>query len=199
MAKRRRAATRGRRSRRSGSPLWLWALAGLLIGLIVGIVLWLRPAREGAPARPAPATHKAAPPPAARKPHPARPATGADDDAARARYQFYDLLPKQKLALPPAEEPEAQVPLLAKPKTRKARPGTWFLQAGSFRARREAERRKAELALLGIESAIERVRVNDGEFHRVRIGPFTDHDAAVRVQTRLQSQRIPSLLVKVRE
>jgi cell division protein FtsN len=58
---------------------------------------------------------------------------------------------------------------------------------------------QASLALLGVESRIQRVTIDDAVFHRVRIGPITDLDELNRVRSRLREARIEPLLMKVQE
>ena len=43
----------------------------------------------------------------------------------------------------------------------------YVLQAGSFRAIADADRRRGELALLGLESSIEQMNTDTGSWHRV--------------------------------
>ena len=46
----------------------------------------------------------------------------------------------------------------------------YVLQAGSFRASTDADRRRGELALLGLEAAVEEISTDTGSWHRVYIG-----------------------------
>ena len=71
------------------------------------------------------------------------------------------------------------------------------VQAGSFSAPADADRLKAQLALLGFESHVQRVTLDDDVFNRVRIGPIADLDAAKRTQSRLRDAGIDSLLMRV--
>ncbi len=76
-------------------------------------------------------------------------------------------------------------------------PGSYILQAGSFTSLSDADRLQANLALLGIESRIQRVTIDDDVFHRVRVGPISDLTELNRVRARLRQARIEHLLVKV--
>jgi cell division protein FtsN len=47
------------------------------------------------------------------------------------------------------------------------------LQAGSYKLWKDADRRRAELALLGLESRVKKARLKDGTtWHRIELGPF---------------------------
>jgi cell division protein FtsN len=76
-------------------------------------------------------------------------------------------------------------------------PGSFLLQVGSFSAPADADRLQANLALLGFESHIQRVKIDDTVFNRVRIGPLDDAGAAERAQRRLRDAGIDALLMRV--
>lgn len=120
----------------------------------------------------------------------------------KPRYDFYQDLKQQEVYVPPYEGPgrvESE-PLLLPLDEPISTPSTgttsYTLQAGSFRLPEDAERRKAQLALLGLQARIERVNVTDGRWHRVRLGPYRSLQAANRVRTLLHSESINTMLVK---
>lgn len=88
-------------------------------------------------------------------------------------FQFYTLLPKEGNQPPrPAEEDPGipdEPPVEPADIKSEAR---YVLQAGSFSKARDAEARKAELALLGVESHINAVDVSGQRYHRVMLGPL---------------------------
>jgi cell division protein FtsN len=73
------------------------------------------------------------------------------------------------------------------------------LQAGSFKNFSDADRRKAQLALLGIEAQIQKVSIDDNTFHRVRIGPIFDPASAKDMQRRLSQSDIEALVIRLRD
>ena len=77
-------------------------------------------------------------------------------------------------------------------------PGTYVLQAGSFTTLEDADRRRAQLALQGIESAIQRVTIDDKTYHRVRIGPIDDLDELNMIRSRLRAAKIDVLIIRLR-
>ncbi len=76
-------------------------------------------------------------------------------------------------------------------------PGVYILQAGSFSTNVDADRRRAELALQGIESHIQRVKVNDKNFHRVLIGPTDDLDELNLWRSRLRAAKIDIFRIRL--
>jgi cell division protein FtsN len=191
-------ARRNHNSRRNdAAPGWVWMLFGLALGLVVAIGVYLRaPAGARAPGpRAAAATDEAtaprAAPASARQAGEASPRRRAEDDN---RFEFYEILPQFEVVVPEDDAPAATAAARPRPP---AAPGSFLLQAGSFSAAADADRLKANLALLGFESHVQRVTLDGGVFNRVRIGPIGDVDAALRAQRRLRDAGIDTLLMKV--
>ena len=76
---------------------------------------------------------------------------------------------------------------------------SYIIQVASFRDREEADRQKADLALLGVESRIETVTIDNAEtFYRVRVGPLKDFGKVQIISNRLADNGIQALVVKVK-
>ena len=60
-----------------------------------------------------------------------------------------------------------------------------------------AERMRATLALLGMESRLQRVSIDDDAYHRVRIGPTSDLNELNRYRRQLWDAEIEVMLIKV--
>jgi len=74
----------------------------------------------------------------------------------------------------------------------------YMLQAGSYQRKADADKLKAELALIGHRSTIQKVTIEGrGEFFRVRLGPYTTHDQMVKVDATLSDQGIKALRLKI--
>ena len=68
-----------------------------------------------------------------------------------------------------------------------ARSGTYVVQAGSFTSAADAERRKAELALLGISSKVQTATLPSGKTaYRVRTGAYSSKQSAEQVRAQLK-------------
>jgi cell division protein FtsN len=72
----------------------------------------------------------------------------------------------------------------------------FLLQAGSFRQREDAERRRAELILLGLEPKIEASSSDNGRWFRVYLGPFESHKSMSRARGLTANQNIETLVLK---
>ena len=101
----------------------------------------------------------------------------------KSEFQFYTLLPEEGNQPPPARKPEQDdVPAAPAQPSLEAESG-YLIQAGSFRKARDADARKAALALLGMESRVATATVDGHQYHRVILGPLSGKEVpAVRQQ-----------------
>ena len=122
----------------------------------------------------------------------ATPGGATDAGAEPGRYDFYQMLPKFEVVVPEREHGTRVAP--AAPIEQ---PGTYFLQVGSYRDAAVAERVRAQLSKLAIESTVQRVSVDNDVWHRVRIGPMRDLMQLNRLRQRLEAADLDSLVVRV--
>jgi cell division protein FtsN len=190
-------ATR-KRKKKTVSP-WIGMVAGLLIGLFVAFLVFIKMQASPTPAQiMAPVesiqqdtrdvqkgSKQAIPPP------------------PKPRFDFYTLLPEMEVVVP-EEEVEAQVKAQAVEQRQPeiSPPGkgeTYYLQVGSFKNGQQAERFKAELALMGLETSIQKVTINNADtWHRVRVGPFNSLGALDKVRRTLGAQGIDSTTIRIK-
>ena len=154
---------------------------GFVAGLGVGLAIYLldRTPPEGPSDAPAPA--------------PASSRAGEAAAEPEQDYDFYEMLPNFEVVVP---EREKDVKLDA-PAAPVAKAGAYVLQVGSYRAYEEADRVRAQLALQGIESKVQRVSVDSDTWHRVRVGPISDLAELNRVRTRLREAEMDVLVIRV--
>ncbi|MBT8103529.1 MAG: SPOR domain-containing protein [Gammaproteobacteria bacterium] len=190
MAKRKKR--RVRRSKKSGYPPFVWMLFGLAIGLSVAVAVYVKD-REPAMVAQAPSPRPASLPESFDDNREGTKTVEAEESTRDRRFTFYDILPNFEVVTPD-EEPD-----IAANVTPKAieEPGVYVLQAGSFSTNNDADRRRAELALHGIESHIQRVKVNDRDYHRVYIGPTDDLDELNMLRSRLRAAKIDVFRIRL--
>ncbi len=175
-----------KRRKKAGSSTSPGFVTGLVCGLAVAVLVHLY--HEGQDAtRDAPAL-TAKPAPARSEPPPA---TEEED-----QFEFYDILPEFEVAVPVAPVPEGN---RASP-ARTLPPGSYYLQAGSFRQHADADRRKASLAMLGVTSSIQQVTIDGNQtWFRVRVGPIREADELDAMRARLTAAEIQTLAVRAVE
>jgi len=174
-------------------PGWLWMLFGLSLGLSVAFAIYVKdnPATDPAvpTAQPQPASMQASLDDSGETPDDAVP----EPEQKERRFTFYELLPNFELTVPQTRpDVEADIAPAAV-----VEPGVYVLQAGSFSTNEDADRRRAELALQGIESHIQRVKINDKNYHRVYIGPTDDLDELNMLRSRLRSAKIDVFRIRL--
>ena len=167
--------------------------AGILIGLILGIGISLGVAwyinkmpspfvnrneqTENQPAK--------IPPP--------KPDSAQSDN--KPKFDFYKILPGQENPAPqnaaPAEPAAPAAP--AAPAVE-----SYYLQAGAFQKREDADNMKAKLAMLGLESEIQTGSGADSKY-RVRIGTYQNQDDLGKAQEELKQNGIAASVVKIKE
>ena len=203
MSNRRLTARDYKSVRRGGLNLHRWRdlAMGLGAGLLVALVVYVSdhrgaPGAAGAADGAGETASTAAPSPrhGAAKSAGAAPAIDGADAPAAASYDFYDGLPKFEVVVPEKEH-GAHVDAAA----RVERPGTYFLQAGSYRNDTDAERVQAQLARQGINANVQRVALDADVWFRIRIGPIKDLNQLNRVRQQLQAAEIVSLVIRVED
>lgn len=174
---------------RSSRP-WSWLLAGILIGIIFSVFIYMRlilphtvpPAAETTSVESAPsvlaetetkteATEKTGT--NADKSSTSNNTDNAPPAKTTPRFEFYTVLPDQEVRVNPSVSPRP-LPLGTNPETEAEElaalavgtapittPGTYLLQVGSFRDAREAEGLKNHLTSLGITAHIERATLSN--------------------------------------
>jgi len=172
-------------------PGWLWMFFGLAIGLSVAGAIYVNDRK------PTQATRAATSEPASMA---ADVETAVDDNdeagtnnEEEPRFTFYSMLPNFEVVIP---ERESDVSADQAPQAI-VKPGVYVLQAGSFSEFTDADRRRATLAMQGIESRIQRVTIDDKTYHRVRIGPIDDLDQLNVLRSRLRAANIDVLRIRL--
>lgn len=203
--------TTAARKKRSGAtpskslrtiPGWLWLLAGVGVGMLVTSLIKLADVPEPAD-EPAAVVRKQAVP--APKPV-ARPSPAATEQPQpETKFDFYTLLPEREVIVPDEREVKAppasdEPPKPGEQRDRTAEPAAtaerYLLQAGSFRGEAEADRRRAQILLLGLDARIEPVQANGDTWYRVHSGPYVAPDKLARARELLSAEGIETLLLR---
>ena len=181
-----------RRKKQQDYPGWVWMLFGLAIGLSVAFAVYVKdrePALRAVAEQPEPASMQAAID-NNREKSVVEPA----EEEPKDRFDFYKLLPAFEMIVDgnePTEDRDVEPQAIEEP-------GIYMLQAGSFSTHTDADRRKAELALQGIEARVQRAKVNNRNYYRVYIGPIDDLDELNMTRSRLRAANIDVMRIRAR-
>jgi cell division protein FtsN len=191
MAKRKKRRST-RRKKEADYPGWIWMLFGLAIGLSVAFAVYVK---DREPMTEVVATAK----------EPASMQSSLDNNAEskpvdkkvaepkEKRFDFYDMLPAFEMVVEtdkPAIDEDVEPQAIEEA-------GVYLLQAGSFSTHNDADRRRAELALHGIESRVQSARVNNRDFYRVYIGPIDDLNELNITRSRLRAAKIDVMRIRL--
>jgi cell division protein FtsN len=190
MANRRRR----RSTQRKPAPPWLWAVTGLTLGLLVAFLVFL----QMRPKQQAPAVPQALSVPAEAQTHEVQPAPKHVPVAPppKQRFDFYNLLPEMEVIVPDADIKGKPMPEGVK---QVEEPGMYLLQAGSFRSRQQADQLRARLGLLGLETSVQTVTVDNSQtWHRVRVGPFSNLQDLNDARALLLKNGVDAILIRLK-
>jgi cell division protein FtsN len=187
---------KSRRARPGGFSGWLGLVLGLGVGLSVAGFVYVHDRRTEAPR--SDASLLRSPKAEKRRPRSSEALDAEGGDAAAAEesakaYDFYDMLPKFEVVVPEKDK-DVRPDTRAVPETRR---GTYVLQAGSYKNYADADRVRAQLALQGIESKVQKVSVDNDTWHRIRIGPISKLDDLNRMRQILRKADVDVLVIRV--
>lgn len=214
-----RGASRYKAPAKKPIPGWFWLFCGLVIGGFMVFLFSLEPGRDEikrSKVEQARANQAAKPP-----------AIKPSSEPAKPKYDFYTLLPESEVILPQQAIEEPAVVTEQKPVTPEeaakidaARaeaalngqvpppppviakgPVTsqFFLQAGSFRRKEDADSLRAQIILLGQSVKVESGTVREETWHRVLVGPFASREQLGQAQKSLAASGFSNLLLQQRQ
>lgn len=177
--------------------MWRWMLITALIISFVVFLVYLRstgskqPSRQEAgqvapqqviPAKPEEAKIEAPQEEKRTEPGPVLP-----------QFDFYTILPEKEVIVPDYEiNTRAREERVGQAKT-----ASYILQAGSFREFKDADNLRAKLALMGIESKVERAKVGNVVWNRVKLGPYAQMTSVSTIRGRLRESGIDVIVMEV--
>lgn len=178
----------------NGVGMFKWMLiTALIIGFVVFLVYLKSPGFQQSAASQADQSQK----PTASKPGSEDKATAKQETKEQQpqapQFDFYTILPKKETVVPDHE---------IKTRTREERVGknkkaSYVIQAGSSRDPKDADTLRAKLALMGIESKIQKAKVESVIWYRVKIGPYTQMGSVNTIMSRLQKNGMKPVITEV--
>jgi cell division protein FtsN len=179
-----------RRGKTTAFSGWVGLVSGLAVGLGVAGIVYIKDHGPDAPIAGAGKADK-------KKFRGSElPDTEAADSSAEEpakSYDFYDMLPKFEVVVPEKDK-EVRPDTKSVPETRR---GTYVLQAGSYKNFADADRVRAQLALQGVESKVQKVSVDNDTWHRIRIGPISKLEELNRLRQILRKADVDVLVIRV--
>ena len=111
------------------------------------------------------------------------------------QFDFYTILPEKEVVVPEYE---------IKTRTREERVGKakethYIMQAGSFKTFKEADRLRAKLAAMGIESKVQKAKVGNVNWYRVKMGPYAQTESVNAIRARIRQHGIDAIITETGE
>jgi len=184
-------------------PGYIWMLAGLAVGLFAAFLVYLdkQPAEEVSFTEAVKQElKKAREQQVENNQSKNSPQTNTpNSENKKPRFEFYTILSELEVFVP---EPEVET-IQTNSRTQSTVINTqshkkYLLQVGSFKSQQDAERLKASLALLGVQSSIQSVSINSDSWHRVRIGPFSNPTNLRETLSTLKQNNIQAMTMELK-
>lgn len=156
--------------------VWRWLLVFTVVAAFVGSLLWLKSTVSSS----------------------TRQVVASKPEKKPIKYEFYNVLPEREVIIPEylIETKKRIERQQAKKNPEKQSTANYLIQAGAFEEYREADKRRAQLLLMGQNAYLEKAILQGRTWHRVKIGPFTSLNEADNVRKRLARENIQSVIMK---
>lgn len=167
--------------------LWRWMLiTALIISFVVFLVYLSNIGSKQTPPQPdaasAPEAAKSEAPKPEKKP----------EGPVLPQFDFYTILPEKEVIVPDYEiNTRAREERVGQAKT-----ASYILQAGSFKDFKDADSLRAKLALMGIESKVEKAKVGNVVWNRVKMGPYAQMTSVSAIRARLRENGIDVIVIE---
>ena len=174
-------------------PGFVWLLSGLAIGLFVAFIIYLDKQPESNKDFSSAMQHELE----KLKQIKSKTANNTKEPVEKKeqKFNFYTILPELEVLIPESETRPSETKNKLKSNSNTKQ---YILQVGSFQNLSDAEKLKANLALLGIVADIQHVTVNNQAWHRVRSGPYFEKEQLYRDQNHLKKNEIHGITIELK-
>lgn len=109
------------------------------------------------------------------------------------QFDFYTILPERDIIVSDHEiKMRAREEAIGKVNTK-----YYTMQAGSFKTAIEAEQLSARLATMGIDAKVQKAKVGEVTWYRVKLGPYAQMSSVSTLRTRLRQNGIDVVVTEV--
>lgn len=113
-------------------------------------------------------------------------------EPAAPQFNFYTILPEKEVVVPDYEINTRT----REERVGQAKKGNYIMQAGSFKDFKDADGLRAKLALMGIESRVEKAKVGNVTWNRVKMGPYDRMASVSSIRARLRQDGIDVIVTE---
>lgn len=177
-----------------GVAWWKWLLVAFLVGMFVWFLLSLQDSEPDSMPKKG-VTQSLKTPKLESKKAKKQPVEKAEKDSKEPRFDFYALLQEEQKFIVPEHEMKTRV---REERLGKAKASKYVIQAGSFKNFSDADKLRARLALMGIESRVEKEKIKNVIWNRVRMGPYSRMSSVSTIKSRLTKEGIQLMVIEVK-
>jgi cell division septation protein DedD len=125
------------------------------------------------------------------------------------QFDFYTMLPEKEVVVPEHEivtrsHEERPVPpavpvdstTAVETETPTKSTMSYMMQAGSFKNITDAEKMRTNLESMGIEARVERAKVGEVVWHRIKMGPYTQMTSVSAIRARLRQSGVDVIVTE---
>ncbi|MBA54909.1 MAG: hypothetical protein CMK89_10695 [Pseudomonadales bacterium] len=161
-------------------PAWVWLFTGVVTGLFLAFLYYLAGIK-----------------PTDRQMKDIEVSAPGLSGKESPKFDFYTLLPDREVVAPTPETPKpGKTPATLTPSANEQ----YVIQTGSFRSAQEADHRRAELILMGLDVKIQKVELGAGEaWHRVQVGPFQSPADLETAKSTLAENNIEHIVLRLKK
>lgn len=120
----------------------------------------------------------------------------ASHSSSKPHFEFYNILSQQEVVPQEASQHKKQATQVVQKHVRVNSKKNYVLQVASFKQRKEAEKLRAELILLGFNAKLKTIKNKGQKWRRVQVGPYKNMVALKRDRSRLKRNHYESLIQK---
>lgn len=109
------------------------------------------------------------------------------------KFEYFTILPEAEVVVPEHEFKTR----MREERIGKVKSMRYILQVGSYREMADAEKLKTDLANMGITSKIEKAKVGEVIWHRVKLGPYAQLSLVEMLKQQLRDEGIDVIITEV--
>ena len=116
-----------------------------------------------------------------------------ESEVKAVQFDFYTILPEKEIIVP---DYEVKTRTLEEQTGKNGRSKQYLIQAGSYKALKEAEVILNKLASMGIEAKIQKAKVGNTVWYRIKLGPFAQISSLNSIHARLKQNSIDAVIIE---
>ena len=116
-----------------------------------------------------------------------------EPEVKAVQFDFYTILPEKEIIVP---DYEVKTRTLEEQTGKNGKGKQYLIQAGSYKGLKEAEVMLNKLANMGIEAKVQKAKVGNAIWYRIKLGPFAQISSVNSIHARLKQNGIDAVITE---